>query len=67
MEDTIQFQIQTVYNQLRPSEKKVADYILNYNNSIETLSMSLIEKELVFHNQLLCALLKRLDIRDLNS
>ncbi|MFQ6876120.1 MAG: MurR/RpiR family transcriptional regulator [Coprobacillus cateniformis] len=45
MEDTIQFQIQTVYNQLRPSEKKVADYILNYNNSIETLSMSLIEKE----------------------
>ena len=45
MEETIQFQIQTVYNQLRPSEKKVADYILDYNDSIEKLSMTFIEKE----------------------
>lgn len=36
----VKFRIKTIYSLLRPSEKKVADYILNYQGMIEMLSMS---------------------------
>ncbi|MFQ8706147.1 MAG: MurR/RpiR family transcriptional regulator [Thomasclavelia sp.] len=38
------FRIKTIYNILRPSEKKVADYILNYLDSYEEMSMISIAK-----------------------
>lgn len=41
----INFRIQTIYGILRPSEKKVADYILNYQDSIEDISMVKIANE----------------------
>lgn len=39
------FRIKTIYNVLRPSEKKVADYVLNYQDDYTKLSMLLISKE----------------------
>lgn len=41
----VNFRIKTIYNILRPSEKKVADYILNYCGKLEDLSMTLLAKE----------------------
>ncbi|WP_413109178.1 MurR/RpiR family transcriptional regulator [Thomasclavelia sp.] len=40
----VNFRIKTIYNILRPSEKKVADYILNYLDSYEEMSMISIAK-----------------------
>ena len=40
----VHFRIKTIYNILRPSEQKVADYILEYQGSIEDLSMSMIAR-----------------------
>lgn len=39
------FRIKMIYNILRPSEKKVADYIFNFNDDYAKLSMTLISKE----------------------
>ena len=39
------FRIKMIYNILRPSEKKVADYILSFNDDYAKLSMTLISKE----------------------
>lgn len=41
----VDFRIKTIYNILRPSEKKVADYNLEYQGSIEDLSMTAIARE----------------------
>ena len=45
MQQTIQFQIKSIYHALRPSEQKVADFILNYEYIFDDLSLALIEKE----------------------
>lgn len=48
----VNFRIKTIYNILRPSEKKVADYILNYCGKLEDLSMTLLAKEVLYRSQL---------------
>lgn len=45
MKEELFFNIRKVYNFLRPSEKKVADYILEYTKEYQKLSMLIIEKE----------------------
>ncbi|MEG0276917.1 MAG: MurR/RpiR family transcriptional regulator [Coprobacillus sp.] len=45
MQHTIYFQIRSIYQGLRPSEQKVADFILNYDEVFDDLSLALIEKE----------------------
>ncbi len=40
----VNFRIKTIYSVLRPSEKKVADYILNYIDSYDKISMVSIAK-----------------------
>lgn len=40
----VNFRIKTIYSVLRPSEKKVADYILNYIDSYDKISMASIAK-----------------------
>lgn len=42
MLNKVNFRIKTIYNILRPSEKKVADYILKYQGNVEDLSMATI-------------------------
>lgn len=45
MQDTLRFKIQKKYNELRPSEKKVADYFLDRNNDNNNLTLKQLEEK----------------------